>query len=170
MAKALFIGNKDLVRNTIIDGNVDVNKFKQFIKLAQDIHIQNYLGSKLYDKLQALILAGELNENDNPDYTTLVDEYLKPMLIHFAMVDYIPFSAYQIANGGVFKHSSENSETASKQEVDYLIERHRSFAEFYTRRFIDFMVFNQNKYPEYYTNSDDDMYPDRNANFSGWVL
>lgn len=170
MAKALFIGNKDLVRNTIIDGNVDVNKFKQFIKLAQDIHIQNYLGTKLYDKLQALILAGELNENDNPDYTTLVDEYLKPMLIHFAMVDYIPFSAYQIANGGVFKHSSENSETASKQEVDYLIERHRSFAEFYTRRFIDFMVFNQSKYPEYYTNSDDDMYPDRNANFSGWVL
>jgi hypothetical protein len=170
MAKALFIGNKDLVRNTIIDGNVDVNKFKQFIKLAQDIHIQNYLGTDLYDKLQALILAGELNETDNPDYLTLVNEYLKPMLIHFAMVDYIPFSAYQIANGGVFKHSSENSETASKQEVDYLIERHRSFAEFYTRRFIDFMVYNQSKYPEYYSNSEDDMYPDRNANFSGWVL
>lgn len=170
MAKALFITNKDLVRNTIVDGNVDVNKFKQFISLAQDIHIQNYLGSDLYNKISALILANELNPTDNPEYVTLVDEYIKPMLIHFAMVDYIPFAAYQIANGGVFKHNSENSETATKEEVDYLIDRHRSFAEFYTRRFIDFMVYNQNTYPEYNTNSEDDMYPDRDANFSGWVL
>ncbi len=170
MAKALFITNKDLVRNTIVDGNVDVNKFKQFISLAQDIHIQNYLGSDLYNKISALIIANELNPTDNPEYVTLVDEYIKPMLIHFAMVDYIPFAAYQIANGGVFKHNSENSETATKEEVDYLIDRHRSFAEFYTRRFIDFMVYNQNTYPEYNTNSEDDMYPDRDANFSGWVL
>lgn len=170
MAKALFITNKDLVRNTIVDGNVDVNKFKQFISLAQDIHIQNYLGSDLYNKISDLIIAQELNPTDNPEYVTLVDEYIKPMLIHFAMVDYIPFAAYQIANGGVFKHNSENSETATKEEVDYLIDRHRSFAEFYTRRFIDFMVYNQNTYPEYNTNSEDDMYPDRDANFSGWVL
>ena len=81
------------------------------------------------------------------------------------MVDYIPFASYQIANGGVFKHVSENSESASKEEVDYLIDRHRSFAEFYTRRFIDFMIYNQSKYPEYNTNSEDDMYPDRDANF-----
>mgnify|MGYP001586278106 FL=1 len=170
MAKAIFITNKDLVRNTIVDGNVDINKFIQFISLAQDIHIQNYLGSDLYNKISDLIIAGTLNSTDNPDYTILVDEYIKPMLIHFAMVDYIPFASYQIANGGVFKHSSENSETATKEEVDYLIDRHRSFAEFYTRRFIDFMVYNQNIYPEYNTNSEDDMYPDRDANFSGWVL
>jgi len=170
MAKAIFITNKDLVRNTIVDGNVDINKFIQFISLAQDIHIQNYLGSDLYNKISDLIIAGTLNSTDNPDYTILVDEYIKPMLIHFAMVDYIPFASYQIANGGVFKHSSENSETATKEEVDYLIDRHRSFAEFYTRRFIDFMVYNQNKYPEYNTNAEDDMYPDRDANFSGWVL
>lgn len=170
MAKAIFITNKDLVRNTIVDGNVDINKFIQFIKLAQDIHIQNYLGSDLYDKISALILDGTLNPTDNPDYVILVDEYIKPMLIHFAMVDYIPFASYQIANGGVFKHVSENSESASKEEVDYLIDRHRSFAEFYTRRFIDFMIYNQNKYPEYNTNSEDDMYPDRDANFAGWVL
>lgn len=170
MAKAIFITNKDLVRNTIVDGSVDINKFIQFIKLAQDIHIQNYLGSDLYDKISALIIAGTLNPTDNPDYVILVDEYIKPMLIHFAMVDYIPFASYQIANGGVFKHSSENSEAASKEEVDYLIDRHRSFAEFYTRRFIDFMIYNQSTYPEYNTNSEDDMYPDRDANFAGWVL
>ncbi len=51
MATALFISRTDLVKNTIIDGNVDTDKFIQFIKIAQEIHITNYLGSKLYDKI-----------------------------------------------------------------------------------------------------------------------
>ena len=48
---ALFISRTDLVKNTILDGNIDTDKFTQFIKIAQDIHIQNYLGTKLYDRL-----------------------------------------------------------------------------------------------------------------------
>ena len=35
MATQLFINRTDLVRNSIIDGNVDTNKFIQFIKIAQ---------------------------------------------------------------------------------------------------------------------------------------
>jgi len=166
MATALFITNNDLVRNTMIDGSVDINKFIQFLKLAQEIHIQNYLGSKLYDRIADDILAGTLT---NP-YLFLVDEYIKPMLIHFAMVDYLPFAAYTVANGGIYRHRSENSETATKEEVDYLVEKHRGFAQFYTRRFIDYMTFNQADYPEYNAATNEDMYPDRMANFTGWVL
>ena len=43
MATALFINRTDLVRNSIIDGNVDTDKFIQFIKIAQEIDIQNYI-------------------------------------------------------------------------------------------------------------------------------
>ena len=47
MATALFINRTDLVKNSIIDGSVDSNKFIQFIKIAQEIHVRNYTGSKL---------------------------------------------------------------------------------------------------------------------------
>ena len=57
-----------------------------------------------------------------------------------------PFAAYQVANGGVFKHNSENSESVTKEEVDSLIDKHRNFAQFYTRRFIDFMNFNNEQF------------------------
>lgn len=166
MATALFITNNDLVRNTMIDGSVDINKFIQFLKLAQEIHIQNYLGSKLYDKISADIIAGSLT---NP-YLFLVDEYIKPMLVHFAMVDYLPFAAYTVANGGIYKHRSENSELVTKEEVDYLVEKHRGFAQFYTRRFIDYMTYHQAEFPEYNTATNEDMYPDKMSNFTGWVL
>lgn len=166
MATALFIKRQDLVRNSILDGNVDTDKFIQYIKIAQEIHIRNYLGTDLYNKISADILAGTLTG----DYLELVNTYVQPMLIHYAMVDYLPFAAYQIKNGGVFKHSSENAETATKEEVDFLINKERDIAEYYTRRFIDYMSFNQELFPEYYSNTNDDIHPDTDATFNGWVL
>jgi hypothetical protein len=166
MAEALLITRTDLVKFTAMNGNVDTDKFIQYIKIAQDIHIQGYLGTDLLQKIQADIVASTLTG----DYLTLVETYVKPMLIHYAMVEYMPFAAYTIANKGVYKHSSENSENVDKIEVDFLIEKERKIAEHYTQRFIDYICFNQSKFPEYNTNSNGDMYPNTDTNFSGWVL
>jgi len=166
MATALFISRTDLVKNTILDGNVDTDKFIQFIKIAQDIHIRNYLGSKLYNKIGADILAGSLSGA----YLTLVNTYVQPMLIHYAMVDYLPFAAYQVKNAGVFKHISENAESVSKSEVDYLVNKEREFSEYYTRRMIDYVTYNISSFPEYSTNNNEDVYPDKDSLFNGWVL
>jgi len=167
MAKALFIKRSDLVKNTALNSNVDTDKFIQFISLAQEIHIQNYLGTYLYDKISADIIAGNLSG----DYLALVNDYIQPMLIHFAMVEYLPFAAYSISNGGVYKHSSENSQIANKEEIDFLIQKERDFAEYYAQRFIDYMTYNApSKFDEYYSNSNQDIYPDKDTGFHGWVL
>ena len=167
MATALFIKRADLVKNTALNGSVDTDKFIQFIHIAQEIHVRNYMGTDLYDKISNDIIAGTLSG----DYLSLVNTYIQPMLIHFAMAEYLPFAAYTIANGGVYKHNSENSTIASKEEVDLLINRERDYAEYYTQRFIDYMSFNaQDKFPEYYTNSNEDIYPDKDALFQGWML
>jgi hypothetical protein len=167
MATALFIKRADLVKNTALSGNVDTDKFIQFIKLAQEIHVQNYLGTDLYDKISSDIVAGSLSG----DYLELVNEYIQPMLIHFAMAEYLPFAAYTISNGGVYKHSSENSTQPLKQEIDSLIAKERDYAEYYTNRFIEHMSFNAgSKFPEYFSNNNEDVYPDKDALFQGWVL
>ena len=167
MATVLFITRTDLVKNSIIDGNVDTDKYIQFIKVAQEIEIQNYLGTKLYDKIASDInsvpgLAG--------NYLTLVNEYVQPMLIWYAQAEYIPYAAYQIKNGGVFKHTSENAETVSKTEVDFLVQKARNTAEYYTNRFLDYMGENSNLFPEYSQNTGGDVYPDSDGVFNGWVL
>ena len=144
MATALFIKRADLVKNTALNANVDTDKFIQFIKIAQEIHVRNYMGTDLYDKISADIIAGTLSG----DYLDLVNDYIQPMLIHYAMTEYLPFAAYSISNGGVFKHSSENSTIANKEEVDLLISKERDYAEYYTQRFIDYMSYNaDSKFP-----------------------
>ena len=169
MATALFISRTDLVKNTILDGNVDTDKFIQFIKIAQEIHIKNFLGSKLYDKISVDIL-GTGGASLTGAYLTLVNDYVQDMLIHYAMVDYLPFAAYQVKNSGIFKHTSENSESVSKSEVDYLVQKEREFAEYYTRRMIDYVTFNISSFPEYNTNNNEDVSPDKDSLFNGWVL
>ena len=166
MAQALFVSRDEIVKFTALNGNIDVDNFVQWVKVAQDIHIQNYLGTKLFKKINDDIVAGTLAGN----YLSLTNVYVKPMLIHWSLVEYLPFAAYTIANKGVYKHNSENSDTVSKEEVDFLVEKERSIAENYTRRFIDYMSFNNSLFPEYYTNSNADVYPDKQSDFAGWQL
>jgi hypothetical protein len=166
MATALFISRTDLVKNSILDGNVDTDKFIQFIKVAQQIDIQNLLGTDLYNKISADIIADSLSG----DYLTLVNSYIQPTLIWFAQMNYIPFAAYQIKNGGVFKHSSETAQNVDKNEVDYLVGKAREYANYYSTRMVDYLCFNDNLFPEYRSNTNEDISPDTDTTFNGWVL
>jgi hypothetical protein len=166
MAQALFISRDDIIKFTVLNGNIDTDKFIQFIKIAQDVHIQNYLGTRLFNRLNDDIVNDDLTQ----PYSDLLTIYIKPMLIHWAMVEFLPYAAYTVANKGVFKHNSENSTNVDKNEIDFLIAKERDVAQSYTNRFIDFMCFNQVSFPEYNANSNADVFPDKDANFTGWVI
>jgi len=168
MATVLFINRTDLIRNSIMDGNVDTDKFIQFIKIAQEIDVQQIMGTKLYDGLTTAI--PDIDNPTNARWKTLLDDYIVSMLIWYAQSNYMPFAAYQIKNGGVFKHTSENAQSVDKNEIDFLVEKARTNAEWYSRRFIDFMSFNQTTYPEYTSNINNDIYPSNDATFNGWIL
>jgi len=166
MANVLFVTTEDIKIFTVLNGNLDVDKFRQFTLIAQDILIQNYLGTKLYKKIYNDIADDDLQA----PYSTLLTTYIKPMVIHWAMVEFLPFSAYIVGNKGVFKHGSENSSSVDKSEVDFLIEKQRDIAQHYTRRFIDYMCNNSATFPEYNENTNEDMYPDKKSDFGGWQI
>ena len=167
MATALFIDSETLKRNTIINGSTDPDKFMQFIKIAQNIHIQNLLGTDLYERLQAGIIADDLTA----DESTLIDDYVQDCLIHYASAEYLPFSAFQINNGGVYKHTSENAQTTTSDDIDKLAKAERSYAEYYAKRLVAYLCNNSSTYPEYSTNTEDDIYPSKKVRYTnGWYL
>ena len=245
--EALLITRQDLVKYTATNGNVDTDNFIQWIKVAQDIHIQNYLGTNLFNKLKADVLntisgtgvptttsltaggtgysnltgiactggtgtgfgvdittasnvvvsyvvstagtgytvgdvltiaAGGVNatitvnaiDEIQQPYLNLLNTYVKPALIHWAMVEYLPFSAYTIANKGVYKHNSENSTNAEVSEINMLISKQRDIAQNYTERMINHLIYHAGLYPEYVNNQNDNIFPDTNNYNIGWVL
>jgi hypothetical protein len=74
--------------------------------------------------VDATITVSAIDEIQAP-YADLLSTYVKPCLIHWAMVEYLPFSVYTIANKGVFKHNSDNATTIEKPELDMLISKQR---------------------------------------------
>ena len=168
MSKALFVTRHDISVFTAANGNIDNDKLLPFINQAQDIHIQNYLGTDLYNKIQAEIVAGTLVD----PYLALLNDYIKDMLLHWSMVEYLRYAGVNIANGGIYTKNPENSTALTKEHVDSLIEKSRTTAQFYTNRFIDYMQSGiaPSNFPEYYSNTQADMYPDDVADFGGWVL
>ncbi len=167
MAQALFINRKDLVKFTSTNGNLDVDSFIQYIFIAQEIHLQRLLGSDLYESLEAKISGGTLSGN----YLTLVRDYVKQPLCHWAMVEAMPFLGIKISQNGIFRHNSENSTTLTQDEIDKLIEKERSTAQYFSNRLIDFLTNNASTmFPEYYTNSNGDINPDDVSDFGGWEI
>lgn len=155
MAKAIFITTTDVKQLTPLDGNLDNDKFRQYIWIAQEIHIQNLLGTDLYAKLQADITAASLSG----DYQTLVETYIKPALVFYALYEYLPYASFTISNKGVFKHSSESAVTAEAREVDDMRDSAKNTADYYALRVKDYLCANESSFPEYNTNTEGDVYP-----------
>ena len=166
MAEALFVTTKDMATFTPMNGNIDVDNLIQYMKIGQDIHILNYLGSDLYNKINDDIVASTLTG----DYLTLVNTYIKPMVIWYGFYEYLKFAPYSVSNLGIFKHLSENSESVDDKEIDNLEDKAFSVAENYAQRFVRHMCFNSTTFPEYTSNTDDDVRPDKDVNFTNWFL
>ena len=167
MSKVLFIQRKDLVTFTSANGNIDTDKLLPYVDMAQSIEVQRLLGTKLYDQLKSDITGGTLTGN----YLTLVDTYIKPILIHYAMMYALPYLSVTISNGGVYRNNPENATALSSDEINTLVEKERDTAQYFSQRMIDFLNFNAgSQFPEYYTNSNEDISPDYEDNFGGWVM
>lgn len=164
--KALFISREDLVRYTPISGNLDFDRVVQYIEIAQDIHVHELLGTNLYEKLQKMIVTDSLSG----DYEALVKTYIKPTLAQYSLLEFLPFSQFSINNKGVFKHTSEASETLSRSDINMMVETTRDTANHYANRMVDYLCNYPNSFPEYLTNTKEQMSPNRDTNFGGWQI
>jgi hypothetical protein len=163
--KAIFINKEDFIAFTSANGNLDADKFLQFIWTAQDIHIQNYLGTDLYNK----ITEDQLNDSLQGDYLTLRDKYISPLLINLGMATYLPFASIRITNGGVFQHSPEGSVAVDSSQLGVLIGQYERFSDNYADKLVKYLCNNTSKFPEYSTNTDNEINPQK-PNPTNWLI
>ena len=166
MAKTLLITTTDIKQFTIVDGNVNNDKFIQFIEIAQDIHIQNILGTDLLEKLQADIAGSSLAG----DYETLANK-VKPALIYYAFYEYLHWAGVTIKNKGVFRHTAEAAVVVDPDEIQRLIDTAKNYADNYALRLREYvMEANSSVFPELDSNDNDDLDPDLDPEWTNWNL
>lgn len=149
MAETLFITPQEIATTTILGGNVDPDKYAFCVAQVQITFIEPLLGSELYDKIKADFIADTLTG----DYENLFNEFVKPITKAKALAEFIEIAGLTLANGGLFKHSPENSEIPTTQEVLALSNKYDAVVDMYVQRFQKEIC--KNPVPEYKTYQDE---------------
>jgi len=141
--ETLFITPEEITATTIMGGNVNVDRYITNIAYVQVSVIEPLLGTELYDKI---IYDFEHDELIN-EYETLFNNFIKPITKNEAVAEYIEVSPFLVENGGTFKHSADNREALTRQEIEILAGKYHSMAQMYVQRFNKWIC--KNPLPEY---------------------
>jgi len=163
----LFISATRLKKDTALGGSVDDNLIMPYILLAQDMNILPVLGTDLYEAIKTKIQGGSLTG----DYKTLVETYIQPALVQFAFSTLAPYLRLRFSNNSVVvMGATEQSSSASYDDIKPLMETATDAAEFYRQRLIDYLRNNSSLFSEYSSNSGADLDPTTNNYFAGIQL
>ena len=164
MADFLVIQPSEMTETTILGGNVDIDKYLLNIANVQITVLEPLLGTELYDYILAQAEADTLAG----DYLTLYTEYVKPIVKHQALAEYVTVSGFMITNGGAFKHTPENAELMDKDEKALVSQIYSGMADTYIQRFLKWICLNP--LAEYKT-SQDDVNASKNVSLvAGWYF
>ncbi len=90
------------------------------------------------------------------------------MCAHYTASDFYLFHAYEVANGGIFRHQSENSFTPDLGDVRALHDEQKNKAVHYRTMLVRYLCENSNLFPEYYAAQGAGMYPDSGTPPNQW--
>jgi hypothetical protein len=163
----LYISATRLKKDSAIGGSVEDDLIMPYILLAQDMNILPILGTDLDAKLKSDIQGGSLTGA----YKTLVEDYIQPALVQFSFVSLVPYLRLRFVNNAVVvMGATEQSSSATYEDLEPVMNTATDAAEFYRQRCIDYLRNNQSSFPEYSTNSGADLDPTVNNYFAGIQL
>ena len=160
----LYISATRLKKDSAIGGSVEDDLIMPYILLAQDMNILPILGTDLDAKLKSDIQGSSLTGA----YKTLVEDYIQPALVQFSFVSLVPYLRLRFSNNSVvIMGATEQSSSATYEDLEPVMNTATDAAEFYRQRCIDFLRNNESSFPEYSTNSGADLDPTVNNYFAG---
>ena len=160
----LVINPTDISKTTILGGNVDVDKYRYCIYNVQLLVLEPLLGTELYNKVLADAEANTLAGL----YLDLYTKFVKPIVKNEALAEYLEVASYLVTNGGIYKHTAENSEIVDKNEAQFLAGKYHSIGQALIQRFEKWIC--HNTIVEYKTWQDEVNASKNIKTTGGWYL
>ena len=145
----LLISEQKLKDNTSINENVDSSELRFSIQMAQNIFLQESLGTNLYEKILELVQTGDIELVGNLKYKELLNNFIQPMLIAYSYYLALDNFFVKFVNVGLQSYRSEQSQPIGIREFTYLKNNARDQSQFLDNLLRRHLVFESYKYPEY---------------------
>lgn len=167
----LFITEAYLKANTEVNDNVDPKLITPAITEAQDIDLQDLLGSALYTDLKTKV-ASDADLSGFASYKTLMDGYIIPALKYYTLYRLLMPMTVKLMNKSVMTRTSDNANSISIDDVYKLEERYLNKAQWYGRRLVNYLCDNTTTYTLYnsYTSNNSTIHPNQSSFAGGMFL
>lgn len=149
MNKVLLISEDTLKTYTAINDNVQSDELRFCILQAQQIFLQESLGTNLLEKMYQLVDTGDIQLSGNIRYKELLDKYIQPTLITYAY--YLGMTNFYVkwVSIGMVKNSSEQGTSIDHRTFQYLKSDAKQQAEVNDNILRRHLLFKSGWYPEY---------------------
>lgn len=145
METVYFISEKELRSKTLINENVDAAYLNNAIITAQEVDLQQIIGTSLFNSLIAQIKAGQMK---GPEYEKLMDQYISPYLINDVMAAITLPLHYKLRNSGVVTNNDTHYQSATLNEVTYVEQHYINLATFHANRMKEYIIKNKEVFDE----------------------
>lgn len=145
----LLITEQKLKDNSSITDNVDSSELRFSIQQAQQIFIQESLGTNLYEYILDLVKTGDIEDPIKIHYKELLNNFIQPTLISYSFYLALDNFFIKFVNVGLQQFRSEQSNPIGVKEFTYLKNNARDQAQFNDNLLRRHLVFNNWKYPQY---------------------
>jgi hypothetical protein len=145
----LLITEQRLKDNTSINENVDTAELRFCIQQAQQIFIQETLGTNLYEYILELVKDGDIDNIAYADYKELLNNFIQPTLISYSFYLALDNFFVKFVNVGLQQFRSEQSSPIGIKEFTYLKNNARDQSQFNDNLLRRHLVFNNWRYPQY---------------------
>ena len=149
MNNVYLISEKTLKENSIINDNVDPNYLDPAMDLAQNVGLQQVIGTNLLDKLTSLVENGKIKEDENKAYKYLLDKYITNYLMYKVCSELTIILGYKYRNAGVIQTNNDHTSNTAMSDAQYMKNYYDDKASFFAISMINYIKANSEKYPEY---------------------
>lgn len=161
-----FTSEQYLRDNLPISRNLDSKDLMPNVQIAEEMIIQNILGSEFYEYLYDKFTGQTLNANE----VILVQDYIKPPQAYRALALALPFLYSSIKNKGPQTQSEDFSNSVDLTSLKFLINETKNRAEFYENRLQMYLCKNSGLFPQYTQNNDGVILPDKEQGFDSGLI
>ena len=145
-----FITINELKKRGFIHGNVDTQTLKICIARAQDMQIQEALGTPLYKAMIEHVDQWLTNATPiPPKYKELLEEKIQPALVAWTDERASVHLLNKMTNKTVGQNEDQYIRASERKAAVALKDRLTKDAEFYTDRLIGYLMDNRSELPEY---------------------
>ena len=145
----LLISEQKLKTQAPIDPNVDSDELRYGIQQAQNIYIQETLGTNFYNEILNQVEDGSISLSANTYNKELLDNFIQPALVAYSYYIILDNMFVKLVNVGLQQFRSEQSNPVGIKEFQYLKDQARDRAQFLDNLMRRHLVFENWKYPRY---------------------